>query len=270
MISAKICLGSIVTIYDFDLEEENKYQIVEKKTCDSELSLDSVLGKTLLGKNCGERITVKAEDSYEIEIRDVDNANVKTVEPLKPAPIPQPFFRKMQGEQTIRKEKAYRGIYFCFQGKQFSNELVGGYIFAGLDPTISHWRRLKELKEGDIIFHGTMQGILAMSVVKGGYSIEKRPQAHYLANERKDYEGIAVKCKYSLLKNPIITQDYTKEIIELQGDHKGKGFPFNKNGKGNQGYLFNMNLDLAKFFMQEILRVNPHLKEEVFVQDLLK
>ena len=45
---------------------------------------------------------------------------------------------------------------------------------------------------------------------------------------------------------------------------------FNKNGTGNQGYLFNMNMGLAKFFMKEIIKVNPYFKEEVFVKELLK
>lgn len=267
--NAKIFVGSIVTIYDFELEEENKYQIVEKKTSEGELSFNSVLGKTLLGRSSGERITVKAEGAYEIEIRKVDNANIKKMETFNNV-FQKQSLQKTQSVQAMRQEKTYRNVYFCFQGKQFKNELLGGYIFAGLDPTISHWKRLKELKEGDVIFHGSMQGILAVSIVKGGYSIEKRPLAHYLANERKDYKGLYVQCKYLLLKHPIITQNYKKEIIEYQGDHSGKGYPFNKNGTGNQGYLFNMNMGLAKFFMKEIIKVNPYFKEEVFVKELLK
>ena len=245
MSNEKISVGSIVTIYVFDLEAENKYQIVEKKTSENELSLDSVLGGILLGKTCGEHLIVKAEDTYEIEIRGVDNTNVKMAESLKslkPAPIMQPFYRKIQGEQVMSKEKAYRGVYFCFQGKQFEHESSGGYIFAGLDPTIHHWARLKELKRGDVILHCAtrygIRGVWAISVVEEEWSEKARPLAHYLANERKDAEGLYVQCKYTHLNRPLVVSYYKKEIIELQGDHKGKGYPFNKNGQGNQGHLY--------------------------------
>jgi hypothetical protein len=78
-----------------------------------------------------------------------------------------------------------------------------------------------------------------------------------------------VKTKYQLLNWSIITTEYTKEIIRLQGDHEGKGYPFNKNGKGNEGYLFNLNKSLAKFFMEEIIKCNPFMKEKDYVKDLL-
>ena len=79
-----------------------------------------------------------------------------------------------------------------------------------------------------------------------------------------------VKTKYQLLKRPILTFSYKKEIITLQGDHEAKGYPFDKNGEGNQGYLFNLNKPLAKFFMEEIIKYNPFMKEKDYVQDLLQ
>ena len=160
--------------------------------------------------------------------------------------------------------------FFCFQGKQFFHEYKGGYIFAGLNPSISHWMRLRDVKSGDIIFHGDMQGVLAISVIEGKCFIAKRPKEHYLANDKKDTEGLMVKTKYQLLKSPIITFEDTKDIIRLQGDHEGKGYPFNKNGKGNEGYLFNLNKPLAKFFMEEIVKCNPFMKEKDYVKDLLQ
>ena len=114
-----------------------------------------------------------------------------------------------------------------------------------------------------------MQGILAISVAKGRCFVEKRPTAHYLANDKPDMEGLMVNLKYELLKNPIITSWYKDDIICLQGDATGKGYPFNKNGTGNQGYLYNLNKDLAKFFMEKIIKGNPHLATSIFAQELL-
>ena len=243
-----IGLNSIVTIYDFELEEKIVFHIVSVKsnTENNELVYDCILSQSLLEHTVGERITVKADTAYDVEILEVDNSNIQST-----------------------PTKTYRNTFFCFQGKQFAHELCGGYIFAGLDPSISHWNRLRSVKDGDIIFHGDMQGILAISIVKGKCFIAKRPPEHYLANDKKDMDGLMVKVKYQLLKTPIITSLYRKDIIRLQGQHEGKGYPFNKCGKGNQGYLFNLNMNLAKFFMEEIIKRNPFLLEKNYVQELL-
>lgn len=170
---------------------------------------------------------------------------------------------------SVPKSNIHRNTFFCFQNKQWKNEISSGYIFA-LSDGISHHERLRSVKEGDIIFHGSMQGILAVSTAEGKSFFEQRPKGHYGANDKKDAEGLKIKTKYQLLNYPIITSYYKKEIIAIQGDHKGKGYPFDKNGEGNQGYLFNLNKELAKFFMQEIIKRNPFMKDKDYVKDLLQ
>ena len=72
--------GSIVTIYDFELEEESTYKIIWGNSLkEDEISVDSVLGYTLRGRTAGDKLTVYAEEQYEIKILDVDNSNL----PLK-------------------------------------------------------------------------------------------------------------------------------------------------------------------------------------------
>ena len=161
-----------------------------------------------------------------------------------------------------------RKIYYCFQGKQFVNEASRGYIFA-LDKPFHHWARLKELKKGDIIFHGTEQGIVAISIVEERYTYGKRPKEHYLANDFKDATGLMVKTQYDFIDKPILTIEYIQEINQFQGNHRGKGYPFNKNGTGNQGYLFNLNGKLAQFFMAEIIKRNPSMADREYAKVLL-
>jgi hypothetical protein len=55
----------------------------------------------------------------------------------------------------------------------------------------------------------------------------------------------------------------------LQGDTQGRGYPFNKNGTGNQGYLFNLNKELAKFFLNKIIQRNPSVKNINYLNDIL-
>lgn len=277
--SSAIGIGSIVTVLLDD--EEETYKIVSKKMGEAnEILFDCDLAKALLNRKVGDFVTVKTKLSpreYTYEIIKVDNTwertnkdiqgtnvNKSNQETLSAFPIVQ-----QKAITSTPKGKFHRNIFFCFQGKQFVHEVQGGYIFAGLDPSISHWARLKHVKEGDIIFHGGMQGILAISIVQGDCFIAKRPEEHYLANDKKDAEGLMVKTKYRLLKNPLIILEYRQEIIKLQGDHHGKGYPFNKNGKGNQGYLFNLNKNLAKFFVEEIVKINPSIITEDYVKELL-
>ena len=237
-----ISIGSIVDIYDYEEQEKVTYSIVSDKSgTPNEILQDSVLGKSLLGKTIGEKVIVNATSPYEIEILSVDNSNVLNEE----VPV---------------------NAYLCFQGKEWLNELSKGYIFA-LSDGIPHHERLRELKKGDIILHGGMQGILAISIVNGEYLWEDFPEEHFMSHIHKGKKGLLVKTNYTILKNPIITYKYIEDIKRLQGYHEGKGYPFNKNGKGNEGYLFNLNNELAKFFLNEIIKVNPFV---IANQDIVK
>lgn len=58
-----IRLGSTVTVYDVEFEEEQKYKIVGSQEADpmeGQISEDSPFGRTLLGHNEGEDIVVEA------------------------------------------------------------------------------------------------------------------------------------------------------------------------------------------------------------------
>ena len=191
---------------------------------------------------------------------------------LKPA-VTNSNSKKTTTVKVDNKTNSYKSIFFCFQGNQYQyeNKGKGGYIFALDDPKVPSWIRLKDVKPGDIIFHSSEQKILAISVVVKEVELNAvRPKEHYLANKRSDKYGIQVQTEYTELKdNLIVHSNYKKEIVKLQGDATGKGYPFNKNGTGNQGYLFNLNKDLAKFFMEKIIKANPHLATSIFAQELL-
>ena len=226
--------------------------------------------KKVRHRKYGEGEIIKVEDDiikvlFVTEIKrfpypnSIQDGTLTLIPPVSPTPL----------RSTTPTTSKYRNIFFCFQGKQFEHESIGGYIFALSNTTISHWNRLCCVKEGDIIFHCVDRSILAVSVSTGKYAIEQRPQQHYLATDAKGKEGYKVPVKYYLLKYPVSTC-YEQEIIRLQGNCEGKGYPFNKNGKGNYGYLFNLNKPLAKFFMERIVQRNSFLIEKNFVQDFLQ
>ena len=73
-------IGSIVRIFDKELEEEYTYRIVLGDREESiDLSSDSALGKSLMYKRVGDIVTVRAEEEYKVEIINIDNSKVTTI-----------------------------------------------------------------------------------------------------------------------------------------------------------------------------------------------
>jgi hypothetical protein len=159
-----------------------------------------------------------------------------------------------------------RAIFYVFQGKTFDRESRGGYIWAPIynasGSKCHHWERLLDVQKGDIIFHGCDGRIMAISIAKSACYNSVRPKEL----EEWDKEGRRVDCEYIILKNPIETAVFRSEIIELS---TVKYSPFDRDGNGNMGYLYNLNPELAKVFIKGLLVRNPYLHGVDFVVELL-
>ena len=143
-----------------------------------------------------------------------------------------------------------RAVFYVFQSTDmFILESHKGYIIApregknGVVP--HHWYRLNEVKPDDIIIHGVGGYIRAISVAKG---------MGYCSQYDDGRLAWKVDCQYITLKNPIAVEKFQKEIVKLCAIKRYQ--PFNKNGTGNQGYLFDIDRDLAKVFLEEAARCN--------------
>lgn len=168
-----------------------------------------------------------------------------------------------------RGENQFRRIYFVFQGKTWQRELQEGFIFApySKDRYIHHWERMDEVRSGDVILHGVNGQIVAISEAQtASYRISMPKWAgewvHYGPYARRvDIKGI-----YPLYG--LTTRDYTDMIIECcrRVDYP----PFNRNGGGNQGYLFSCPTRLASFFIRILLQKNPRLKNVAFIDELMQ
>lgn len=170
------------------------------------------------------------------------------------------------------REEGKRMIYWVFQGQSFDREYLGGYIWA---PKYSkgyknnkpphYWTRLDEVQKGDIILHGCKGELAAVSVAQDKFFDCKQPKE--LEREGLwDTDGRMVKCEYTLIKNPIKTSNYRKEIIEKCNY---KYSPFDKNGDGNMGYLYRLSRDIAKLFIEETVESNKDLRLLDFIKELL-
>lgn len=65
-------MGSVVTVYDEDMEEEQTYTITSVTEVDvmaGKISVDSPVGAALLRKKVGEKITVKCPDGTDYVLK---------------------------------------------------------------------------------------------------------------------------------------------------------------------------------------------------------
>jgi len=119
-------LGSVVTIYDFDLEEEFTYKIVDKLEDSSkhnEISIYSPLAKALINKFAGVQVVKTPEGEYNVQILRVDNANISNNGKTEAVSTLRENKKKVEKEKAIeenkkQKAKSLKGYYLShpFQG----------------------------------------------------------------------------------------------------------------------------------------------------------
>ena len=80
-------------------------------------------------------------------------------------------------DKPIIKHKG-RNIFMVFQGQNYFEEILKCYICAPYEDAAghspSHWTMLENINPGDIIFHGLMQGIVAISIASSSCFSDKR------------------------------------------------------------------------------------------------
>ena len=104
-----IQLGSVVTIYDFELEQKDTYKIVSSKDIGASdldtISIDTPLAKALVGKFAGIQEVNSPNGKYKVEILKVDNTYVKIEVESKNVVALRKIIKKVSNEQKMEKEK---------------------------------------------------------------------------------------------------------------------------------------------------------------------
>jgi len=175
-----------------------------------------------------------------------------------------PSVKIKKSNVTTERIEGKRMVFWVFQGGSFIQEFTGGYMWA---PTsgIHHHERLRDVRQGDIILHGCGGELKAVSVAKDAcYSCTQPAELFNEGDWGKD--GLKVDCDYTEISKPIKTSTYRDDIIRIC---KGKYQPFKQNGDGNQGYLFEIDLELAKIFISESVKHNSYLAEMDYIQEIL-
>jgi DNA polymerase III delta prime subunit len=127
---------------------------------------------------------------------------------------------------------------FKSNGFKSNGAISNGIICAPSDSSHSHWNRLKEIRQGDVILHYVKKNLLAVSKATASYTVEPRPyplgDLVYL-----------VKTEYHPLAPPIPFSKFSTDLRQLD-IYEG---PIDKNGNVKQGYLFRFNIEALKLIM---------------------
>jgi len=98
-------LGSVVTVYDFDLKKEVSYKIVKSSFNENEISQDTSLAKALLGKFAGIQEVNAPHGKYKVKILSIDNSSAENYERTKQIEELRKIIKKTEREKQIREEK---------------------------------------------------------------------------------------------------------------------------------------------------------------------
>lgn len=172
--------------------------------------------------------------------------------------------------KRIERVESKHLTFLVFQGGTFVKEYKGGYIWAPKfnqgGGTCHHWDKMLDVREGDIIFHCAGGFVEAISVANGPCFDCDSPDE---LTEEKLWakNGRMIKCDYIKIQKPIKHSDYKDTILKYCSV---KYSPFDKDGNGNMGYLFDLDRELAKFFVEKIVINNSYMLDLDCVQEVLK
>ena len=212
-------IGSIVTIWDKDLEEKNTYRIISgNKEAEEDLFFNSALGKALMKHKVSDVVIVKAEQEYEVEILEIDNSNVVIPPPPPPKGV---LVRDINKTYGTRAQAIYDD--FC---KKFGWDCTKSYLFGrqqilyaekaspeGYSPWFLPHSNWTETKGGN--WFNTIRG----DVIEEMW-VEEQPRMHYDKTTRitfvKKKSGEYV---FYGLYNPIKVEEkkISEDIIDRNG-----------------------------------------------------
>ena len=196
----------------------------------------------------------------------------------KPAPEAA---SEAEGEDTPKKttKSDYRppervdGVphtFFVFQTKTFQQGAKGGYIWAPYSltdgTTQTCWDILEYVMPGDIIIHGEDAKIKAISQVESRCYEAPRPP-EFDSKPRFSETGRKIDCAYVLAGTKVPTKTFLEDIKRLAAPRKYS--PFNSNGTGNTGYLYDLDPVLAQIFIRGLANANPQLIKIEFIKEFL-
>jgi hypothetical protein len=258
--------GKYITIQFADKSSKFVYPDAFEKFIKAE---DSAVQEAILNYISAAKKAEEERRQAELTARKAEEDSKVAEEAVKCSTVLQRTGYTSKPATRSQRIEGKRMTFFVFQGNTFDKEFRGGYIWAPISNKSGtmphHWTRLLDVRKGDIILHGCDGYVRAISVACGACYDCPQP-VELTVEELWDREGRRVDCDYTQIVKPIKTSAFTDDIIRLC---QAKYSPFDKNGNGNMGYLFEINRELAKIFVEASVKQNLYLASIDYIRELL-
>lgn len=154
------------------------------------------------------------------------------------------------------------GNFIVMQGRTYNEEKEAGIIWTYQRDQAGHrqhsWERMREVRQGDMVFHYVNGWIMAVSSATADcMGSEKRAGLQHNINGNQ--EKYMVTLDYHELEVPLRIADHFDVIAPLL---PVKYSAFQANGQGNQGYLYPCNDELTIQLLELISEANIFVPDE--------
>jgi putative restriction endonuclease len=144
--------------------------------------------------------------------------------------------------------------WWVSQNQTFRHEREGGYLWApAIDKagkTPFHWQTMHDVRPGDLVFSFVDQTIKALGVAQSSARPATRP-LEFTDQELWKQDGFRIDVVYEDVKPPLNIPLVSSELSKLLPSTHS---PLNRNGTGNQGYLFPLPDGAGRYLLSHVGR----------------
>ncbi|ATJ83382.1 McrB family protein [Halomonas beimenensis] len=131
-------------------------------------------------------------------------------------------------------------VWYVMQGKSFTSEMGLSYLLSKLEGkggrSLNHWLAVGDVRPGDIIVHHSAGEVRAISQADSMPYVTSQPDD---LHDVRSGDGQRVDLRVLVhLKHPVTLDDIRKKKGRLQKALADVRGPYNRDGTGKQGYLF--------------------------------
>lgn len=159
--------------------------------------------------------------------------------------------------------------WWVFQNSTYKEESEGSFLWAPKvdrgGNTPYHWKTMIQLEDGDIVFSCVKQKIVAIStVINSAYSFDKPFHDTNLDNSWET-EGYKADLIFTELETPIDLRTIRDTLMPMM---PASHAPLNRNGTGNQGYLYPISDAIGNYLVSLSEKSNDITLEEKEISDI--
>jgi len=146
-------------------------------------------------------------------------------------------------------------FWWVFQNSTYTEEKGGGFLWAPKEgkkgKTPFHWKNMEKIENGDIVFSAYQQQVVAVSTVESTAYDYLKPFTD--TENTWETDGNKVDLNYRELSSPLPMDSLSDNIKDLLNVDYG---PLNRNGTGNQGYLFSLSDEVGNKLLSLVKQSN--------------